>query len=126
MTTNRELDKILAEVAREHRAIGAPERLEATLFAAAAGRKKAFSVTRLGFTWNLAAVALLIVAAAAAGTIWQIRKRPQPKPQEVQSAPVPQVSAEAALPSPSVTEKKSVTAKSARVRPGSGRPRQAA
>lgn len=114
MTTNRELDEILAEVGREHRAIGAPERLELMLFAAAGSKKKAFSVGRLGFTWNWAAAAILIAAVAGAGTIWQIRKRPQPKSQLVQSAPVPQVRAEAALPSTSVMEKQSVIAKSTR------------
>jgi hypothetical protein len=114
MTTNRELDEILAEVGREHRAIGAPERLEPMLFAAAGGKRKAFAVERLGFTWNWAAVAIIIVAVATAGTIWQIRKRPQPKNQQVQAAPVSQIRVEAALPSASVIEKKSVSAKTTR------------
>ena len=116
MTTNRELDEILAEVGREHRALGAPERLEAVLFSAAGSKKKASAAERLGFTWNWAAAALLIVAGATAGTIWQVRKRPQPKNQQVQSAPVPQIRVEAALPSTSVTGKQSVTAKSKRAR----------
>jgi hypothetical protein len=114
MTTNQELDEILAEVGREHREIGAPERLEPILFAAAGSKKRALSVPRPGFTWNWAAVAILIFGVATAGTIWQIRKRPQPNNQQVQSAPVPQVRAEAALPSSSVTERQSVTAKSTR------------
>ena len=114
MTTNRELDEILAEVGREHRAIVAPERLEPMLFAAADTKKKAFSGGRLGLIWNWAAAAILIVALAIAGTIWQVRKRPQPTNQQVQSAPVPQVRAEATLPSTSVTKKQSVTAKSTR------------
>ena len=114
MTTNRELDEILAEVGREHRAIGAPERLEPMLFAAADSKKKTFAVGRLGFTWNWAAVATLIVAVATAGTVWQIRKRPQPKNEQVQSAPVPHVRPAAALPSTSVTGKQSFTAKSTR------------
>lgn len=114
MTTNRDLDEILVEVRREYRAIGAPERLEPMLFAAAGTKKNAFSVGKLGFTWNWATVAILIVAVATAGTIWQIRKRPQPKNQQAQSAPVSQVRAEAALPSASLIEKKSVSAKSTR------------
>lgn len=114
MTTNRELDEILAEVGREHRAIGAPQRLEPMLFAAADSKKKAFAAGRLGFPWNWATVAILIVAVATAGTIWQIRKRSQPKNQQVQSAPVPQVRVEAALPSTSVTEKQSASPKSTR------------
>lgn len=114
MTTNRELDEILAEVGREHRAVGAPERLEPILFAAAAGEKKAAPVGRLGFRWNWAAVAILIVAVATAGTLWQIRKRPQSNNQQVQSEPVPGGRAEAELPSTPVTERQSVTAKSTR------------
>ena len=39
MTTDRELDEILAEIGREHRAIGAPERLESVLCAAAGSRR---------------------------------------------------------------------------------------
>jgi len=113
MTTNRELDEILAEIGREHRAMGAPERLEPVLFAAAGKKKKALSAG-LGFTWSWAAVAILIVAAATAGTIWQIRKKPQPKHQQVQSAPMPEVRVEAAVPSASVSEKESITAKSTR------------
>ena len=112
MTTNRELDEILAEIGREHRAMGAPERLEPMLFAAA-GKRKALSAG-LGFTWSWAAVAILIVAAATAGTIWQVRKRLQPKHEQVQSAPVPQVRVEAAVPSTSVSEKQSITATSTR------------
>ena len=115
MTTNRKLDEILAEVGREYRAIAAPERLQPLLFAAADSKKKAFAVGRLGFTWKWAAVSILIVAVAAAGTIWQIRKEPQPKNQQVQSAPVSHERAETALPSASsVSAKKSVTAKSTR------------
>ena len=114
MTINSELDEILAEVGREHRAIAAPERLEPMLFAAADSKKRAFAVGQLGFAWNWAAVAILIVAVATVGTIWQIRKRPQPKNQQAQSAPVPQVRTGTALPFTSVTTKRSATAKSMR------------
>lgn len=114
MTTNRELDEILAEVRREHRAIGAPESLEQMLFAAAVSKRKAFVAGRRGFTWNWAVLAILIIAVGTAGTIRQIRKRPQSKHQQVQPAPVLQVKTEAVLPSTSVIEKQSVTATSTR------------
>ena len=39
MTTDRELDEILAEIGREHRAIEAPQRLQAVL-QAETGRRK--------------------------------------------------------------------------------------
>ena len=118
MTTNRELDEILSEIGREHRSAGAPAKLESRLFAAAENRKKPPAIRRLGFTWNWAAVAVLIVAVATAGTIWQVRKRPQPN-QEMPSEPVPQVRGETALPSRSVPEKKRVAAKSTlAIRPG--------
>jgi hypothetical protein len=114
MTVNRGLDGILAEIGREHRAVGAPERLEPLLFAAAGNRRKASAGASIGFTWNWAAVAIAIVVVAAAGIVWQIRNRPQPKIEKVQSAPAAQVRAEAALPSTPVTKKSSVTAKSTR------------
>ena len=38
MNADRELDDILSEIGREHRAIGAPESLEPLLFAASASR----------------------------------------------------------------------------------------
>lgn len=111
MTTNRELDEILAQIGREHRAIDAPERLESILFAAADNKKNASAAQRLRFSWILATVSLLIAAVVIAGTIWQIRKQPQPGNQQVQSAPVPQVRAESASPA-SVGAKKSITARS--------------
>lgn len=115
MTTNRELDEILSEIGREHRSISAPEKIEHVLFAAAGSKKTASAVGRLRFAWNWAAVAILIVAIAIAGSIWQIRKKSEPKHQQARSAPVMQVRAEAALPSTSsVTEKQNVTAKYAR------------
>jgi hypothetical protein len=112
MTTNRELDEILAQIGREHRAIDAPERLESILFAAADSQKNASAAQRLRFSWIWATVSLLIAAVVIAGTIWQIRKQPQPGDQQVQSAPVPQVRAESASPPASVAAKKSITARS--------------
>lgn len=125
MTTNRELDEILAEIGREHRSIGAPERLEAVLSAAADSKTKDFAAGRSGFTWSWAAAAILIAALATAGTIWQVRKHhPQPGNQQAQSSPVPQVRAEVSLPSTSVNEKQGVIAKSTRAgRAGANRVR---
>ena len=114
MTTDRELDEILAEIGRGHRAVGAPERVEARLFAAAVEQKKARSLARLGHTWKWAAAAVLIAAAAIAGTIWQIRKAPQQVNQQAHFAPAPQTQAQAAPPSMSVAVKPSISAKAAR------------
>ena len=57
-------------------------------------------------------VTIVIVAVSTAGTLWQIRKKPQPKDQQVQSAPVPQVRAVTALSLTPVTKKPRVAAKS--------------
>ena len=114
MTTNRELDEILAEIGREHRSVGAPQRLESVLRDAAGDRNKASAAARSGLTWTWAAVAIVIVAVASAGVIWQIRTTPQAKNQPVQSLPGSQVGAETAPPSTAVAKKQSVTAKSTR------------
>jgi hypothetical protein len=91
MTTDRELDEILAEMGREHRAIGAPDKLEPLLCAAAASRKNAQGTAGLRVAWAWAAVAILLAAAAAAGVIWQARRSHQPQSQQVRSVPAPQV-----------------------------------
>jgi hypothetical protein len=114
MTTNRELDEILAEAGREHRSIEAPERLEAVLFAAADSKKKAVATRRLGFTWNWAAAAILIATVAAAGTIWEIRKNREPQKQEAQTLQTPPVKVEATTPPATAAETQSVNAKPTR------------
>jgi hypothetical protein len=87
MTTKTELDEILAEIGREHRAIGAPEGLKAVLFAAADGRKDASGILRLKPTLTWAAALVTLAVLATAGVTWQIRKGQQPRNQLVRSVP---------------------------------------
>jgi hypothetical protein len=116
MKTDRELDEILAEIGREHRAIGAPEWLEPLLFAASGSRKSAIGQRRARFTWTLAAVVLLLAAVATGGVIWQTRRSHQQQTQQARSVPAPQLGPESRLPSTRVTERQSVQSKSALVR----------
>jgi hypothetical protein len=104
MTTDRELDEILAEIGREHRAIGAPGRLEPLLCAAAASKTNAARTPRFRLTW----AAVVILLAAAAAVIWQTRSRHQPQNQQARSVPVPRVRPEPTLPSAPVAERQSV------------------
>jgi hypothetical protein len=112
MTTDRELDEILTEIGREHRAIGAPDKLEPLLCAAAGSRKNAISMPGLRFTWTWAAVVILLAAVATAGVIWQTRRSHRPQNQQVRSVPVPQVRPEPMLPSARVTGRQSVQSQS--------------
>jgi hypothetical protein len=116
MTTDRELDEILAEIGREHRAIGAPDKLEPVLCAAAGSRKNAMGTPGLRFTWTWAAVVILLAAVATAGVIWQTRRSHRPQNQQVRSVPVPQIRPEPMLPSARVTGHQSVHSKSAPLR----------
>lgn len=91
MTNDRELDEILAGIGREHRAIGAPDKLERLLCAMADSRKHVHGAPRLRVAWAWASVVILLAAVATAGVIWQARRNHQPRNQEVRSVPVPQV-----------------------------------
>jgi hypothetical protein len=114
MTTDRELDEILAELGREHRAINAPDKLEHVLRAAAGSRKHAIGRPRLRWTW--AAAVILLVAIATAGVILQTRRSHQPQNQQVRSVPVPQVKPEPMLPSERDAGRQNVQSTSAPVR----------
>ena len=103
MTTDRDLDEILAEIGREHRAIGAPESLEPVLRAAAGNRTNAVGTPGLRAAWRWAAVVVLLAAVATAGVIWQTRINHQPENQQVRSVPAPQVEPGPMLPSTPVT-----------------------
>lgn len=116
MTTDRELDEILAELGREHRTIGAPDSLEPVLRAAAGGGKYAVGTPGLRVAWAWGLVMLLLAAVATAGAIWQMRGSHQPQNRQVRSAPAPQVRPEPMPPSERVTGRSSVEAKSAPVR----------
>jgi hypothetical protein len=102
MTTDRKLDEILAEIGREHRAIGAPDRLESVLRAASIERKAAIGMPRLRPAWSWAAVAILLVAVAMGGVLWQTRRNHQTQNQQAQSVPVPRFNP-APLSSPTLT-----------------------
>jgi hypothetical protein len=117
MTTDRELDEILAEIGREHRAIGAPDRLEPVLRAAAASRKDAVGTAGLRFTWTLAAAVILLAAVATTGVIWQTRRSRHPQNQQVQSATAPRVRPEPTLPSAPVIARQSVQSQSVQSKP---------
>ena len=116
MTTDRELDEILAELGREHRAIGAPDGLEPVLRAAACNGRHAVGTPGLRVAWTWALVVLLLAAVATAGTIWQMPRSRQPQNQQVRSAPAPQVRPGPMPPSERVTGRSSVEAKSAPLR----------
>ena len=62
MTTDRELDEVLAEIGREHRAIHAPQALEAALCAQAVRRKDSIVARTLRWRWASAVAALHIAA----------------------------------------------------------------
>jgi hypothetical protein len=121
MTTDRELDEILAEIGREHRAIGAPDRLEPVLRAVAASRKDAVGTPGLRFTWNWAAAVILLAAVATTGVIWQARRSRHPQNQQVQSVTAPRVRPEPTLPSAPVTARQSVQSQSVQSKPASVR-----
>ena len=112
MTTDRGLDEILAEIGREHRAMGAPDKLEPVLCAAAGSGKNAIGTPGLRFAWTWAAVVILLTLVATAGIIWQTRRSHPLQNQQVRSVPVPQVRHELMLPSTRVTGRQSVLSQS--------------
>ena len=86
MTTERKLDEILAEIGREHRAIGAPRSLEAALRSAAEARKDQVGARKVRVVWALAGAAMLLAAIAISGAIWQQHKN-KPHDRQAHSAP---------------------------------------
>jgi hypothetical protein len=116
MTTDRELDEILAEIGREHRAIGAPESVEPVLRAASRSRKHAIGMSGLRVAWTWATVVILLAAVAAAAVIWQARRSRQPQNQQVRSVPEPQIKPAPVLPSPRAGARQSDQTRSTAVR----------
>lgn len=116
MTTDREIDEILAEIGREHRAIGAPQKLESVLRVAACDRKKAIGTPGLRSAWTWAAAVILLAAVATAGVMWQARRSHESRNREVRAIPVPQVKPGPVLPSERVVGRSSLPQKSAVVR----------
>jgi hypothetical protein len=128
MTRDQELDEILGEIGREHRAIGAPQRLEAALRAAAGSRKDVIGARKLRLTWAWAAAAILLAAIATNGAIWQVRKGERPQDHLVRSVPATQARSEPPLPSARVTTRDNAAAASEqgrRVGADRARPREA-
>jgi hypothetical protein len=118
MTTDRELDEILAEIGREHRAMGAPQSLEAALRAAADSRKDAIGERNARLTWAWAAAAILLAMIAARGVIWQMRKGESPQHQQARSVPEPEATRDP-LPSARAATRDDAAAVSARARKAS-------
>ena len=117
MTTDKEIDEILAKIGREHREIGAPEKLESVLRFAACSKKNSFDILRLRLAWSWAVAMIFLVAVAIAGVLWQTRRGHQSQNQQVRSVPAPQVKPEAVLPSARVTDRQSVQSKRVRSQP---------
>lgn len=99
MTTDRELDEILAEIGREHRAIDAPQTLEAALRAEAGRRKDSIGARKLRLRWTSAAAAMLLAAIATSGAIWQLRTAHRHQDHHARSVSAPQAMPEQPLPS---------------------------
>ena len=115
MTTDRELDEVLAEIGREHRATGAPDSLERVLCAAAGSRKDSIRMRGVRFAWAWAAAVVLLAAVATTGIIWQTRRSHPPQDQQARSVPVPEVRHEPML-SSSRSGLRSVPPKSVHIR----------
>lgn len=113
MKADRELDEILAEIGREHRAMDAPERLESVLLDASAERRSALGAARGRTAWAWAAVAILLAAVAMGGVIWQARRshqepNPQAQKQQAPFVPAPRVGAEPSRASTQVSRREDV------------------
>ncbi len=117
MTTDRELDEILAEIGREHRAIDAPQTLEAALHAEAGRRKDSIGARKLRLRWTSAAAAILLAAIATSGAIWQLRNTQRHQDHHVRSGSAPQAMPEQPLPSAQIAARNNAAARaSARAR----------
>jgi hypothetical protein len=89
--TDKQLDEVLEELRREHRAIEAPDSLRRVLCAAAESKKSVIGKRRMQFTWAWAAVAIMLAVAAGAGVIWRSRPPHQTQTQQAHSLPAPKV-----------------------------------
>jgi hypothetical protein len=73
MMTDRNLDEILDEIGREHRAIGAPESVEHVLCAATIERRRAAGGIRLRAAWAWGFAIVLLIAIASSGVVWKMQ-----------------------------------------------------
>jgi len=113
--TDDQLDEVLEELGREHRAISAPDSLQRVLYTAAESRKSASGKPRLQFPLAWVAVAILLVVVTVAGAIWRSIQTHQPQTQQAHSGPAPKVSPRPRQSSPVATPR-SVGPKAERVR----------
>lgn len=120
--TDKQLDEVLEELGREHRAIGAPDSLQHVLYVAAESRKSAIGKPRMQFPWAWAAVAILLAVVMVAGAIWrslQTLQTHQAQTEQAHSLPAPKVGPKASpapLHSSSATPRQSVESKAEPVR----------
>jgi hypothetical protein len=114
-TTDKQLNEVLDELGREHRAVTAPDSLERVLCAAVDSRKAAVEKSGMRFAWAWAAVAILLAVVTTAGVIWRAQKTHQAQLARSVPASKPQFSPGPLPPSPGPAHL-SVQPKSAPVR----------
>jgi hypothetical protein len=114
--TDKQLDEVLEQLGREHRAIDAPDSLQRVLYAAAESRKAAIGKPRMQFPWAWAAVAILLAAVTVAGAIWRSLQTHQPQTQQAHSLPAAPKVSPGPLPSSPVTARQIVEPKAEPVR----------
>jgi hypothetical protein len=98
--TDKQLDEVLEELGREHRAIGAPDSLQRVLYAAAESRKPAIGKPRMQFPWAWAAVAILLTVVTVAGAIWRSLQTHPPQTEQAHSLPAQSPAAPRVNPGP--------------------------
>jgi hypothetical protein len=113
--TDKQLDEVLEELGREHRAIDAPDSLQRVLSAAVESRKSAIGKSRMQFPWAWAAVVILLAVVTVAGAIWRSLQTHQPQTEQAHALPAPKVSPGPLHSSP-VTARQSVEPKAEPVR----------
>lgn len=90
MTKDRELDEILAEIGREHRAINAPQTLEAILRDEAVRRNDTIRAQKLRLRWASAVAAILLATIATGGALRQLRNAHKHQDRHVRTVPARQ------------------------------------
>jgi hypothetical protein len=113
--TGKQLDEVLEELGREHRAIDAPDSLQSVLYAAAESRKSAIGKPRIQLRLVWAAVAILLAVVTVARSIWRSAQTHQSQTQQAHFLPAPKVSPGPLHSSP-VTARQSVEPKAGPVR----------
>ena len=89
MKMDRELDGILEEIRREHRAIAAPESVESALCAAVKERRDATPMQRLHPAWAWGFALVMLAAIVLSGAVWEMRISHGPQDRSVASGTTP-------------------------------------